>query len=159
VFQILIGKILNPSSIPPTCPRCLCSYDCQRALVDESGVIPGRHHHHGFLRSHIAWRINNRPDGGRSSETQSHRVIINQSYRFILFKHPGKRLYLLNYTDNNHVKGRNYISFLYSIKTRTAGGYRISVNCLQRPLSAHHSISYCWHRSSAYFAVTWDERL
>jgi hypothetical protein len=48
-----IGKIFFPSSIPLTFLRCLCWYDCQRALVDESGVIPSRHHrHHSCPRSH-----------------------------------------------------------------------------------------------------------
>jgi hypothetical protein len=65
-----IGKILFPSSIPLTCLRCLCWYDCQRALVDESGVIPSRHHrHHSSPCSHITRGMNNRPVDGRSSET------------------------------------------------------------------------------------------
>jgi hypothetical protein len=80
VFQILIRKILILSSIPPTCPRCLCWQDCQRALVDESGVLPSRHnhrHHHGPPCSHITRGMSNRLVGGRSSDTQSH-LIINQ---------------------------------------------------------------------------------
>jgi hypothetical protein len=75
-----MGKVLTPSSIPPTCPRCLCRWDCQRTLVDESGVVPSRHHHHhGSPCSHITWGTNNRPVGGRSYETWSRPVIINRS--------------------------------------------------------------------------------
>jgi hypothetical protein len=75
-----IGKILTPSYIPPICPRCLCWYNCQRALVGESGVMPSRHNHHnGSQCSHITRRMNSRPGGGRSSETCSHPIIINQS--------------------------------------------------------------------------------
>jgi hypothetical protein len=67
-----IGKILTPSSIPPNCPRCLCWQDCQRALVDESGVIFSRHYHeHGTPCSHITRGMNSRPVGVRSSETYS----------------------------------------------------------------------------------------
>jgi hypothetical protein len=74
------GKVLTSSSIPPTCPRCLCWYDYQRALVDESGVIPSRnHHHHGSPCSNITRGMNNRPVGGRSSETQSHPILMKES--------------------------------------------------------------------------------
>jgi hypothetical protein len=46
----------------------------------EWGVIPSRlHHHHGFPCSHITRGMNKRPVGGRSSETYSHPIIINQS--------------------------------------------------------------------------------
>jgi hypothetical protein len=51
--------------------------------VDESGVIPSRHsRHHGPPCSRITRGMNNRPVGGRSSETQSHPVIINQSNHY-----------------------------------------------------------------------------
>jgi hypothetical protein len=49
--------------------RYLCWKDCQRALVDESGVFSSWHHHNGSPRSHITWGMNNRPVRGRSSET------------------------------------------------------------------------------------------
>jgi hypothetical protein len=68
-FQILIGKILTPSSIPPIFPRCLFWYDCQTALVDESGVISSRHHHHHS--SPFTREMNKTSAGGRSSETVS----------------------------------------------------------------------------------------
>jgi hypothetical protein len=65
----MISKILTPSSIPPTSPG-VSAGSCQRALVDESGVIASRHHHyHGSPCSHITRGVNNRPVGGRSSET------------------------------------------------------------------------------------------
>jgi hypothetical protein len=48
--------------------------------VDESGVIPSRHHdHNGPPCSHITPGMNNRRVGGRSFETQSHPIMINQS--------------------------------------------------------------------------------
>jgi hypothetical protein len=45
--------------------------------VDESRVIPSQNLHHHV--SYITEGMNNRPVGGRSSETQSHSIIINQS--------------------------------------------------------------------------------
>jgi hypothetical protein len=44
-----IREILIPLSIPPARSTCLCWYDCQRALVDKSGVTPNQHHHHPWL--------------------------------------------------------------------------------------------------------------
>jgi hypothetical protein len=60
----MIGKILISSSIRPTCYRYLCLKDCQRDLVDESGVIPSRHyhhHHHSYPCSYITRGMKNRP--------------------------------------------------------------------------------------------------
>jgi hypothetical protein len=42
-----IRKILITSSNPPIRSSSLCLQDYQRALVDKSGVITSRHHHHG----------------------------------------------------------------------------------------------------------------
>jgi hypothetical protein len=74
VFQILLGKILTPSSIPPTCLRYLLV-----GLPESSGgrVTSYPHHHHG---SYITKGMNNRPVGGRSSETVSlhHNQSINR---------------------------------------------------------------------------------
>jgi hypothetical protein len=65
---------------PVLVSRCLCWHDCQRALVDESGVIPSRHqHHHDSPRSYITWGDD---VGGRGYETISpprYNQSINQS--------------------------------------------------------------------------------
>jgi hypothetical protein len=52
--------------------------------VDESGVIPRRHHHHVSPCSHITRGMNSRPVGGRSSEIVSPHH--NQSMEYIASK-------------------------------------------------------------------------
>jgi hypothetical protein len=48
--------------------KCLCWYDCQRALVDKSGVLPVGIIPTRFSMLSITCGINKRPAGGRSSE-------------------------------------------------------------------------------------------
>jgi hypothetical protein len=64
------SQILILSPIHPACYQITVLEDCQRALVDESGVyLPISSFHHGSLHTHITWAINNSPTGGHSSET------------------------------------------------------------------------------------------
>jgi hypothetical protein len=59
--------------------------DCQRTLVDESGVSPVISFHQGSPCSYITWRMTNRPVSCRSSGTYPHPVEVIIIITYITF--------------------------------------------------------------------------
>jgi hypothetical protein len=99
VTEILQGQIL----IPFTHASCLLPDDCAGRIARElwwmsqDFLLLTSSFHHGSPCSYITCRMNNRPDGGRRSETWSHPIdiiiitttttiiIINPVYIILIF--------------------------------------------------------------------------
>jgi hypothetical protein len=68
--NILRKKTSFPSPALPVFVLDDCWQECQRAMVDESGVFPCRYYSAMVLHTHIpiTWGMKNRPTDGRFSE-------------------------------------------------------------------------------------------